>query len=517
MKGLYKMLNIARELFVSWNDKEIMYCHWKSNEHLVAGLDGETDLDVYILPKDRERAEGLLLACKYIKFVPQKGARYSMVDEWIGFDNETGKLVHVHLHYQIITGTKFNKEYIFPVDDVMIETRILDDENSVYVTSRELELIILYSRVCLKANDKKKISPNIDYVKEITYLKERLDWDSMEILCTSLCGTEGAFIFDLLKKDNLSCYEWFRLYKVIDKWLKPYKKAGVFTVWCKHNYYKYRNIFNAVVNKRMNAHRVTRKTLKNGGLSVCFLGADGCGKSTVSQEICKWLNWKIEANRFYLGSGDHYNGFLKRILRKGQKVSKSSDAKTIDYALIHENKEKEEKLHSNKKKPFIKSILKYGFSILSALNLMKISKNASKQLIKADKYMRKGGIALFDRFPQNQFEGLYDGPKIRCRMCTQSKSLLIRILANKEEKYILNAQKSQPNIVFKLLLPPEESIRRKPDHTIEEVAPKAEITPQLVFENSIIYDVDATQDYSHEILEIKRKIWEYMIEHDNRI
>ena len=94
---------------------------------------------------------------------------------------------------------------------------------------------------------------------------------------------------------------------------------------------------------------------------------------------------------------------------------------------------------------------------------------------------------------------------------------MIKCNQKTEERAISKAQKYQPDIVFKLLLPAEESIRRKPDHTIEEVRPKAEITQKLIFEHSVVYDIDATQPYDDEILEIKRLIWKAISNHDNRI
>ena len=36
------MLKICKTLFTKLNDAGIKYCHWKSNEHLEAGLAGET-------------------------------------------------------------------------------------------------------------------------------------------------------------------------------------------------------------------------------------------------------------------------------------------------------------------------------------------------------------------------------------------------------------------------------------------------------------------------------------------
>ena len=143
--------------------------------------------------------------------------------------------------------------------------------------------------------------------------------------------------------------------------------------------------------------------------------------------------------------------------------------------------------------------------ILQSIYLRQIAERSLSELKKADKYVLRGGIAIFDRFPQEQFIGMYDGPKIRYRY--PDSGLFVRAQAKREEKAIMLAQKYQPQLIFKLLRPPEESVRRKPEHTLAEVAPKAEITKKLVFEGAHVIDVDATQPYDMELIEIKRHIW----------
>ena len=100
------MLKKSLELFDEFNKNNIKYCHWKSNEHLVEGLLGDTDLDVLISKNNKQIAEEILKKCLYMKCKSQYGSRYPGVDDWIGEDIETGKLIHVHLHYHIITGHK---------------------------------------------------------------------------------------------------------------------------------------------------------------------------------------------------------------------------------------------------------------------------------------------------------------------------------------------------------------------------------------------------------------------------
>ena len=105
------MLKISKELFTAWNEANLLYCHWKSNEHLLAGLEGETDLDVLLSCNNKEAGEEVLRRLEFLQCKSQFGSRYPDVDDWIGFDKDTGRLIHVHLHYGLVTGHKGMKEY----------------------------------------------------------------------------------------------------------------------------------------------------------------------------------------------------------------------------------------------------------------------------------------------------------------------------------------------------------------------------------------------------------------------
>jgi hypothetical protein len=134
-------------------------------------------------------------------------------------------------------------------------------------------------------------------------------------------------------------------------------------------------------------------------------------------------------------------------------------------------------------------------------------------LKRSNKYMKNGGIVLFDRFPQTQFTGIFDGPNITSLSGDYKSMLAIRFFAYKEERLFKKFNIFNPNIVFKLLLPAEISVSRKPDHDFNMIQKKCSITEQLEFNNSIVYKIDATQDYDSEILEVKRLIWEAIIKH----
>lgn len=495
------MLSICKQLFESWNLANIRYCHWKSNEHLLEGLNGETDLDIYVVPDDKATAEELLTQSKLIKFAPQKGCRYPNVDEWIGFDHETGHLIHIHLHYAIITGTKFCKEYILPVHEYVISNRIFIPEYNIYIASPEIEIIILYSRIVLKANNKHKIHLTKSYRKEIDYLKQHVNNEKLKEVVLLLFKKDSQKIYNLIEQKELNSRNWFNLYTIIYNWCAPYRTASRLNVWIRHNYYWYRHLAILFCNKKYNTTFINLKTMPNEGISICFVGQDGCGKSTLSIEINKWLNWKVAAHRFYLGSGEHYRSLLKAMLsrltaNKSKRVEKSKTKRESSVSDISTSKK------GNK-------VRQIAGSLLGSYSLLEVSRSAYKQILIADKYKTKGAIPIFDRFPQNQFKGLYDGPKIRNKY--GDSCCLIRHMATKEEQYINRIQQYQPDIVFKLLLSPEESIRRKPFENYDIIKQKSKITPLLKFQESDVYSLDATQDFSNEILCIKRIIWDKLV------
>src|SRR5690625_595400 len=100
---------ISRDLIKQLNEKNIRYCHWKSNEHLIPGLQGKTDLDILVHKKDYPLLIEVMAILK-IKRVQEAKTKIPDMEDWLGFCEETGVLIHLHVHYSLITGKKNVKE-----------------------------------------------------------------------------------------------------------------------------------------------------------------------------------------------------------------------------------------------------------------------------------------------------------------------------------------------------------------------------------------------------------------------
>ena len=480
------MLKISKMLFTSWNDNQLCYCHWKSNEHLLPGLMGDTDLDVLLSEKDKEHGEEVLRKLDFLQCRSQYGSRYPGVDDWIGFDENTGKLIHLHLHYHVITGHKGLKEYNIPWTSEVLETRIQDSVTGVFIASPSIELVTLYTRIALKVSlsdlCKRFIGKyHIDksFLIEIEYLKRRVDWNDVEKMVFRYYDCYASQVVSIMKKDVLTTNDIFILRRIAERIFRKvsrYKYSNRLLEF----YYKYALKFRKFLRLKLHRFVVTRKVPKSGkGVQVAFLGQDGAGKTTVTTIIRKWWSWKMDVQLVYLGSGENYHSWRKILLNK---LPRS-----------------------------------YGFKIVRAwLTLSKykkLAKDVLHTIKEGDRYAKKGGLVIYDRYPQIQYSGISDGPKIRKLFLEKSPELFRGIFsryAKIEEKYLKQATEHQPDIVFKLMIPPEESVRRKPENALDTMVTKHNIIKSLQFEKSDVYVIDATMPFEEEILMIKKIIWEHV-------
>lgn len=487
------MLQICERLFDYW-DRKITYIHWKSNEHLDAGLNGLTDLDVLVRKYDKSGVVDDLRELGFIQCQSQFASKYPEVEDWIGCDKETGKLVHVHLHFIILTGHTGLKEYNLPWTEVALETRVVDKETGVYIMNPNLELVTLYTRIGLKATFFQYIRASVKRSQkcrvlkrhsedEIDYLNKRVDWNEVERLTGQYYGERSGEIIQIMKSGpELSNGQFVSLYRMTRQVMGKYSRYNSLYLLFVRPYYSITSRTRSWLKRKFGLNMITRKVVnEQKGLSIAFIGQDGAGKSTISKEIEKWLSWKLDVKSFYMGSGEHYQPWEKRVRNKSQG-----------------------------RKDVVSSMIRHFLTISMILSY---SRKMKRSVSWAQNYMNKGGIVIYDRFPQSQYPGINDGPKIRYKYMSNLKkrSCILSFFSNIEERNIRQVASYSPNVVFKLRLPIEESLKRKPDEDRLVIEKKNVIIADLTFEGAAVYQIDASKNYEAELSEIKNIIWGHII------
>lgn len=474
-------LSICQNLFDDWNGAGIQYCHWKGTANICKGVIGETDLDILVNPVDNEQAKKILIKNNFIHFRTQWGLRYPSIQDWIGLDSVTGKLIHIHYHNKMIVGQTGIMEYNFPWERDVLLTRKYDDDLGMYIVSPEYEALTFYTRLGLEYPNKKirKIdahhySFSEEALGEIKYLKDKVDVDTLSKLCQEYYGADASWIVDFYINPQLNKQSLQFLSK-LTKRIIPHDGNKTLN--------KFRSLFVQIVLKYLAPKQqifFRKKTpISQKGISVVFIGQDGSGKSVVSEKIHKWLSWKIDNRLIYLGFGEQFESWER----------------TLQYKLCKNND------------PISRAFRGWlPFKLFA-----KRARRTKNTLKNANKYIKKGGIAIIDRFPQIQYAGINDGPKIRQILLPKVNNPFLRKIASlyslSEERDLKKAISFAPDIVFRLQITVDETMHRKPHENKENVIKKHEIVETMNFPHSKIYEIDAAQDFESEIVEIKNIIW----------
>ena len=219
------MLDIVQQLFCQMNEN-IKYVHFKSNEHLLEGLNGKTDLDLLVYGQDKEKMKIILNMLCFVLVISPKEQEYKDVEHWMGFDEETGKLIHLHIYYKLITGKTYIKEIVLDWDETAYKTSgfYLEDAKEVRIVSSEFEMLLLLTRTFYKASCSQRLLYNINFTKHISpdvvreyeFLRKRLSVNKLETMLKELFPhIDDLTIKRIIKylSDNNLC----ELYKSIKK------------------------------------------------------------------------------------------------------------------------------------------------------------------------------------------------------------------------------------------------------------------------------------------------------------
>ncbi len=258
---------IVTDFFTQLNDNDVEYCHWKSNEHLLEGLTGKTDLDILLNKKDVGKFEKIARDEGFLRFNSQYASRYPGVEDWIGEDHATGSLIHIHLHYRLATGHTGLKEYSLPWLEDVFKTRKQDEEYSVYICAPEEELVCLLSRIALKAKycdlilssfGRYKVSK--DDQREIDYLRKHVNYDMVHEICNR-SFSENTESFNIIYNGDLNGKNLFIFRNTIHSDLKKFRYISGFRYIVARWYYNIAMLIRLILRHKLGFCVITKKTV----------------------------------------------------------------------------------------------------------------------------------------------------------------------------------------------------------------------------------------------------------------
>ena len=494
-------LQIVDRLSDRLHRENIRYCHWKSNEHLDAAVQGKTDLDVLFDRTRKSQLEPILaeVGFKYFEAVPYR--RYVDIEDYLAIDEQTGTLVHLHLHYRLELGEKNLKGYHVPWEERLLSTRIYNDEYNFYTVEPHLELIILVVRAVLKIRTRDRLKSLLggdyfagDFLREFRWLKERIDRDRLRKLGKELLGPTATQQILHAIDDEANLQQLLGLENPIRAPLRPYRRYHPLVSTGLRWYREAQTLWAKVQRKYFQTPKATHRTPVGGGTIVAILGADGSGKSTVTSEIVSSLSQKLDVLPLYLGSGDGKASAIRQPLiwaRKGLKTLRSRRSS------------KQQSSKTGNRQPNPTSPLSGLGQLVWALVLTQEKRNKLKQARVAKE---SGTIAICDRYPQSQILGLNDGP-----LLSDGSKYPQPLQQWEMESYQRMVQAMPPDLVIKLNVTPEVAIARKSETPPETVRQKVEAVRSLTFgERTTVVTIDADGSLDDVLVQAKQAVWAHL-------
>jgi thymidylate kinase len=498
-------LKVLTGLFQRLHAEDIRYCHWKSNEHLQATMLGATDVDLLVDRKAAQRLTAILTETTTFKrFLARSGLGYPGIEDYLGFDEATGTLTHLHLHYQLTLGEKFLKGHRLPWEDAVLATRVLDEAHEVYVADPNLELLLLVVRAALKLRLRDfallgagRPAFRGSMLREFRWLAARIHPDRLLEVAGGLVGPKaGRLLLEMLADPGPSIRQLRAFRRSAVPSLREFRMYGsggaLLRMWARECSRIWWKLNNWVVGGRKQSTR----TLPQGGLAVAFLGADGAGKTTVSRAMVEWLSREAAVVWVYGGSGDGSASLARRLLQLGAALVRGAPKpRPTTYG----------RRRGDEPAPAPEpSGLKALGRVLWVFSLARERRKRALQIRRAKSL---GKIVISDRHPQSQFPGLNDGPRYS-HWLTRGFGLR-RAAARREREAIRLAELVAPDLVVRLHVPMDLATRRKPDTPLDQLRRKIDIVAGLQFPAATrVVEVDATQPLSQVVLQVKRAIWE---------
>jgi len=145
---------VAPVLLAALNElrfRSISCCYWKSSRRLRSVLAGEGDVDLLVDKRDQHRAEAGLLQQGFKRFPTVACRDHPAITSFFGFDECSGRLIHLHLHFRLIAGEPLLRNYRIPWEHALLSRATAHPTLPIRILDPVSEAILLTVRASLES------------------------------------------------------------------------------------------------------------------------------------------------------------------------------------------------------------------------------------------------------------------------------------------------------------------------------------------------------------------------------
>lgn len=486
-------LGLVSELCRALDREDVRYCHWKSNEALDRSATGENDLDLLVSRSHARRFEEILRRLGFKDAQPPRRKQVPGVYHSYGLDEETGRLVHIHAHYQLVIGDDMTKNYRLPIEEPYLASAV--PAMPFRIPAPEFEFAVFLVRMVLKhccwdaiASLQGSLSPSER--RELSYLRDRVDpervWSIMrthlpflsrelwERCLRSLlpgCSIRFRIRTATLLRRELVAYG--RRPRAIDTYLKVWRR-----LW-------------TLLRRKVLRRGPDRTRLTAGGALIAIVGGDGAGKSTVVEDLSTWLARDLSTVSLHLGKPPRspLSLVLKGLMGVAAIIKRSptSSASALTASL-----------GSNERGMTPRSYARLVWVVLTA-------RDRYRTYTRARRLASNGSIVVCDRFPLREIKLMDWAATARIGDASRWGAVVTN-LAKLERSYY--ARIAYPDVLIVLRVHPDLAVERRRGQDGESyLRPRSEEVWRIDWRATPAIVIDAGKPKAEVLSEIRSVVW----------
>ncbi len=471
-------------------DSEIAFCHWKSNADLERSLTGDNDLDLLVSGAHRARFRSLLSELGFVEATAPR--EIAAIESHLGFDAESGRLVHVHAHYQLVLGDDRTKNYRLPIEGAYITTA--RTELGLRVPAAEFEFVVFVVRMALKYCTWDEIAwrglrgrragPTARERMEFEYLRTHVRPEGVAEVIEAHLPFIGHELFAACARplgERVSAAERARTARRLEIALQPYARVS-------RRSDRARRIGGRVAESTARrARRSPKRRLVAEGAMVGIVGGDGAGKSTALVELEAWLSRELDVRVVHLGkppwSATTFG--MRAALKAGTRAAEAL-GDIVPRGPVRDG---------------ARAVSGYRPLVW----LLCTARDRKRTFVRARRFAVRGGVVLCDRYPHPRLVSM-EAPLIRGRASEEGlHGWLVEAMARAEERY--HSSIAPPELLVVLRLDPEVAVLRKHTERSESVRRRGAEVWNIDWHASGAQVVDAGQPPDAVLRELKQLVW----------
>lgn len=486
-----RVLPLLVDVLQSLLTAEVHACYWKSSQNLAAVLRGESDLDLLIARAHQHTARHVFNICGLKSFPAVASRAHPAVESYLGYDEASGRLVHVHVHFCLALGPRVLKHYRLAVEDAVLAASVPHPTLPLRILDPNTEAVLLAVRMSVELRPDDPVTllhwktTTAKFAADRIALAKRTTRESLRQRAVALLNEDLAeAVADLIFRSRAEPSRHLR--RRIRRALKAHRSVGTAEAFLRGTW-RSLALFAGTINRRyLWLPRPSQRRAPGGGIVVVALGVDGSGKTTLTRAMQAWLGSEVDVLPMYFGTGAGRPSLPLMPLKLLVPL--------VDRLLPARPRWNSHGSVSDGAPGPLYSVLMTGWATMLALE-------KRRKLVAAHRGASRGMVVIGDRYPQDQIEDFNDGPLLpRLRWVP-------RFLLRYEAAAYALANQLSPDLVLKLEVPVETLAQREPSMDPKVIRERAGKLRLLRFPAARTVSVDAAEPLETVIRTAKAEIW----------